>query len=99
MKHPGPKGYQRSDARLREDVSERLMFRDDIDSSDVTVEAKDGLIILEGTVPERWMRYAVDDVAESVMGAKEVQNRVRVQHANVENPERAELMGQVRRMS
>jgi osmotically-inducible protein OsmY len=95
----GPKNFQRSDQRLREDVSERLMFRDDVDSSDVTVEVKDGIVTLDGTVPERWMRYAMDDEAESVLGVREVANRVRVRRPNAESTGRAELMGQTRRFS
>ena len=46
---PGPKGYQRSDERLREDISERIMRADAIDSSDVTVEVSGAKVVKEGT--------------------------------------------------
>ena len=49
----GPKGYMRSDERLREDISERLMQAYDIDSSEVTVQVQGGKVVLEGTVPNR----------------------------------------------
>ena len=73
-----PKGFKRSDERLKDDIAERLMYRDDVDSSDVSLEVKDGKVTLEGTVPVRWMRYVVDDIAESVMGVEDVENNVRV---------------------
>ncbi len=47
----GPKGYTRSDDRLREEISERLMMADSIDSSDVSVVVKDAKVTLEGSVP------------------------------------------------
>ena len=47
----GPEGLPRSDERLREDISERLMQAYDIDSSEVTVQVQGGKVVLEGTVP------------------------------------------------
>jgi osmotically-inducible protein OsmY len=87
----GPKNYRRSDSRLRDEIAERLMYHADIDSSDVTLEVEDAKVTLEGTVPERWMRYAVDDIAESVIGVADVNNRVRV-HRTWESL-RAEALG------
>src|SRR5256885_12501149 len=40
----GPKGYRRSDERIREEVMERLTFSPDIDASDVEVEVQDGVV-------------------------------------------------------
>ena len=94
----GPKGYQRRDERIQEDIYELLMQRDDIDSSDVTVDVKDGHVTLDGTVPERWMRYVVDDIAESILGVKEVDNRVRVRRSEGDDSLRAQLMGNERRL-
>jgi hypothetical protein len=75
----GPKGYKRSDERLREDISERLMYSTYLDSSDVSVEVADGVVTLEGTVPERSMRHAIEDVADSCPGVRDVDNKIRVQ--------------------
>jgi hypothetical protein len=75
---PGPKGYKRSDERLREDISERLMQAYDIDSSDVTVEVSGGKVVLEGTVPDRYMKHAIEDLSCAAPGVQDVENRIRV---------------------
>lgn len=94
----GPKNFKRSDERLKDDIAERLMYRDDIDSSDVSLEVKDGKVTLEGTVPERWMRYAIDDIAESVLGVQEVENKIRVRRTPDADEVRAEHMGVSRKL-
>jgi hypothetical protein len=77
----GPKGYQRSDERLKEDISERLMSMGHyVDASDVSVEVKDGKVSLEGSVPERRMKHAIEDLVDDCMGVKDIDNRVRVKH-------------------
>jgi len=75
---PGPKGYQRSDERLREDISERLMQSPDIDSSDVTVTVSGAKVVLEGTVPERPMKHAIEDLVDACPGVQDIDNRIRV---------------------
>jgi osmotically-inducible protein OsmY len=75
----GPKGYQRSDERLREDICERLIQRGSaIDLSDVTVEVKEGKVELQGWVPERRMKHMIEDVADECSGVKDIDNRIRV---------------------
>jgi hypothetical protein len=74
----GPKGYQRSDERLREDISERLMEAYEIDSSEVTVQVLGGKVVLEGTVPDRYMKHAIEDLADAAPGVQDVDNRIRV---------------------
>jgi hypothetical protein len=80
----GPKGYKRSDERIREDISERLMHSGEVDSSDVTIEVADGTVTLTGTVPERHMKHAIEDLADSCSGVKDVDNKVRVQRRGSE---------------
>lgn len=75
---PGPKGYRRSDQRIREDLCDRLMRARHIDSSDITVEVTNGKVVLEGTVPERRMKHAIEDMAATCLGAQDIDNRVRV---------------------
>ncbi len=75
----GPKGYQRSDDRLRDDVCDRLMEDDSIDASDVDVQVRSGEVTLSGTVADRWMKRRAEDLAEQVMGVRDVMNQVRVQ--------------------
>ena len=74
----GPKGYKRSDERLKEDISERLMQSDSIDSSEVTVEVVGGKVSLEGTVPERYMKHAIEDLVDTCVGVQDIDNRIRV---------------------
>jgi len=77
----GPKGYKRSDERIKEDISEHLMHSAHIDASEVTIEVKDGKVTLEGTVLERRMKHAIEDMAEACPGVMDVENRIRVAHA------------------
>lgn len=78
---PGPKGYQRSDERMREEICDELMQTDHIDSSEVTVEVTSGKVTLDGSVPERWMKHAIEDLAAACPGVQEVDARIRVKAA------------------
>jgi len=66
---------------LKEDVCERLYHNHQIDSSDVTIDVKDGKVTLEGTVGDRSMRFAIEDLVDAVPGIKDIENRVRVERA------------------
>lgn len=74
----GPKGYQRSDERIREDVCERLSDDPFIDASDVDVLVHVGEVTLSGSVTDREQRRRADRLAESVRGVVDVFNHVRV---------------------
>jgi hypothetical protein len=73
-----PRAYRRTDARIREDVCERYAHANDLDPSDVTVHVHGGVITLEGSVPQRAMKHALEDIAVQCYGVVEVENRVRV---------------------
>lgn len=74
----GPKGYTRTDDRIREDVCDRLSQDDGVDASEIEVRVEAGEVILEGTVQTRSMKHQAEDIAESVQGVKDVRNNVRV---------------------
>ncbi|NUO48306.1 MAG: BON domain-containing protein [Polyangiaceae bacterium] len=74
----GPKGYRRSDERVKEDVCDRLYHSLDLDSSDVEVKVQSGEVILTGTVPERAMKYRIESTIEDVSGVIDVTNQIRV---------------------
>lgn len=74
----GPKGYQRSDERLKEDICERLMAADHIDAAEVTVEVKSGKVTLEGSVPQRRMKHAIEDLVDDCIGVQDIDNKLRV---------------------
>jgi len=75
----GPKGYQRSDERIREDVSEALYHEGDVDASDIEIEVSSGELTLTGTVASRMEKRHAEEVAERCSGVKDVQNRLRIQ--------------------
>lgn len=74
----GPKGYQRSDERIREDINDR--FSDDpyLDASNIEVTIEQGEVMLSGTVEDRSEKRRAEDVAEAVSGVRNVENRLRV---------------------
>jgi hypothetical protein len=74
----GPKGYKRSDDTIYEDLCEHLMELDDIDASEVEVRVEDGCVKLAGTVPERFMKYEIENIAATTLGVDDVQNDIRV---------------------
>jgi hypothetical protein len=75
----GPKGYQRSDERIREELSDRLTADPEIDASDITVSIRQGEVTLEGTVSQRGMKRAAEDLADEISGVRQVNNRLRVE--------------------
>jgi osmotically-inducible protein OsmY len=78
----GPKGYRRSDERIREDVNDRLS-EGYLDASDVEVTVSNAEVTLTGTVNNRWDKRRAEDIAESVSGVTHVENRIRVkQHGS-----------------
>ena len=74
----GPKGYQRSDDRLKEMICERLRDDPEIDPSEVSITVQGGKVTLDGTVDSRHAKNAIEDVAEQ-FGVQDVQNNLRVQ--------------------
>ena len=74
----GPKGYLRSDDRIREDAGEALYRAGDLDASDMTVEVKDGEVVLEGTVPDRRSKRLAEHLVEGLSGVRDVHNRLRI---------------------
>jgi len=73
----GPKGYKRSDERIREEVCDRLTEHGDIDASDIDVKVQNGEVTLTGTVPEKRFKHMVEQIVESLSGVQEVNNQLR----------------------
>lgn len=74
----GPKGYSRSDERMTEDLNERLTDDPLLDASEISVEIKDGVATLQGTVDSRWMKHRAEDIADACSGVQDVRNEIRV---------------------
>jgi osmotically-inducible protein OsmY len=74
----GPKGYRRSDERIKEDVNDRLSDDYYLDASEVEVAVTNTEVTLTGTVNSREDKRRAEDLAESVSGVTNVENRLRV---------------------
>ena len=74
----GPQGYKPSDDRISEDINEELTQDPELDASDVSIEVKNGEVILKGTVPDRESKRRAEDIVESCSGVKEVLNQLRI---------------------
>jgi osmotically-inducible protein OsmY len=87
-KGKGPKNYSRSDDRIKEDVNDRLSDDPFIDATEIDVTVSNGEVTLTGTVDHRSTKRRAEDLAESVSGVKNVENRIRVgQPSDYRNPE------------
>jgi osmotically-inducible protein OsmY len=75
----GPSGYQRSDERLRELISESLADDDQLDASHIEVTVKNGDVVLTGWVEDRRAKRDAEDCVAGVSGVGDVQNQLRIQ--------------------
>jgi len=76
-----PQGYTRSDERIREDVCDRLSHGH-IDPSELSVKVEAGVVTLEGFANNRADKFHAEEVADGVLGVKDVDNRIRVRKAD-----------------
>ena len=74
----GPRGYQRTDERIREDVCDVLCDHGYIDASEIEVTVLNGEVTLVGVVRERPEKRMAEDAVEQVSGVREVHNQLRV---------------------
>ena len=73
----GPRGYQRSDDRIKEDVCDRLTDDPWVDASEVEVTVRGGEVTLSGSVRDRHDKRRTEDIIESISGVREVHNNLR----------------------
>ncbi len=74
----GPKGYQRSDERIREEVCECLTDDPMVDASNVEVNVRSGEVTLTGTVNSRFEKRRAVEIIEDLSGVKDVHNNLRI---------------------
>jgi hypothetical protein len=74
----GPRDAARSDERIQEDLHELLTGDDGIDATAVIVAVSDGVVTLNGWVPERRMKHMAEELAANCRGVREVENRIQV---------------------
>jgi osmotically-inducible protein OsmY len=90
----GPKGFTRSDERLKEVICESLTDDNDVDASEISVDVKDGKVTLTGTVSERRQKYLIEESVEETGGVKEVDNQLRVrkeEQSHTQTPGRSQF--------
>lgn len=74
----GPKGFKRTDERIRELINDRLTDDWQIDASDIEVEVQNGEVILTGYVNDRNQKRKAEDLVERISGVGHIENRIRV---------------------
>jgi hypothetical protein len=74
----GPRGYQRSDERIREDVCERMCEHGELDASEIEIVVASGEVTLKGTVSDRSDKRLAEDLTAQVSGVRDVNNQIRV---------------------
>jgi len=74
----GPRGFARTDARIHEELNERLTDDAYIDASDLQVTVVAGVVTLSGTVPTRSMKHRAEDIAADCRGYNDIRNEIRV---------------------
>lgn len=79
----GPKGYKRSDERIREEVSEVIARQGWIDASDVEVKVQNGEVTLTGTIDQRDHKRRLEQMIEDLPGVDDVRNELRVKRAQL----------------
>ncbi|HZF65224.1 MAG TPA: BON domain-containing protein [Chitinophagaceae bacterium] len=77
-KGKGPRGYKRSDERIKEDINDRLYDDSFVDASEIDVKVDNGNVILSGVVDSRQVKRRAEDIAESISGVHNVENHLRV---------------------
>ena len=74
----GPKGYNRSDLRLYEEVCERLTEHGQLDASEIKVSCENGEVVLRGSVKDEEARKRAEESALGVSGVRKVRNKLKL---------------------
>jgi osmotically-inducible protein OsmY len=61
-----------------EDVCDRLTVDDRLDASGIEVNVENNEVVLTGTVTSKDAKRRAEDLAESIPGVRNVENRIRV---------------------
>ncbi|MEA9355648.1 BON domain-containing protein [Bacteriovorax sp. PP10] len=77
----GPKGYKRSDDRIKEDVCETLARDPRIDASEIEVKVDNAMVTLSGTVDSREVKRAAEMIIENLSGVDDVKNDLKVKRS------------------
>lgn len=74
----GPKGWKRSDDRIKEEVCEALNDSYHVDASEIEVNVKEGHVSLSGTIDSREAKREVERLVDGIRGVEDVQNNLKL---------------------
>jgi len=79
-KGKGPRGYHRSDDRIKEDICDCLMDDGQLDASNIEIDVTNNEVILSGNVDSREAKRRAENLAECIPGVNNVENRLHIAH-------------------
>ncbi|MFP5385553.1 MAG: BON domain-containing protein [Bacteriovoracia bacterium] len=74
----GPKGYNRPDESIKEEVCELLFWDPDVDATDIEVQVQNNCVFLNGSVDSRHAKKMAETVIENVSGVHDVFNNLKI---------------------
>jgi osmotically-inducible protein OsmY len=89
----GPRGYRRSDERIKEDVCQCLTDDQHIDATNIDVAVADREVVLSGTVTSRAQKRHAEDLIERLPGVRDVINGLRVVAGETQGSQGTQSMG------
>jgi hypothetical protein len=72
----GPRGYKKSDDKIREEICETLLWDQDVDATEIEVIVKEGLVTLKGFVDSRHAKKTAERIIDHISGVSDVQNQL-----------------------
>jgi hypothetical protein len=74
----GPKGYKRSDSKLKEEAYLLLSQDPIIDSTNIHIDVLNNVIYLKGIVDSRRDKKRAEVLVEDIFGLEDVQNQLKI---------------------
>lgn len=74
----GPRGWELSDDKLKERVSEVLLHSHEVDPSELEVSVKEKVVYLEGQIKSKGMRRVAEDLILSIPGVEDVFTNLKI---------------------
>ena len=81
----GPKNWDKSDEKIREEVCETLYVNRYVDASDIEVEVRNAVVFLSGWVNSRDEKKEVQDSLEALCGVKEIRNELHLRNRLIDH--------------
>ncbi|MBN2295645.1 MAG: BON domain-containing protein [Pirellulales bacterium] len=73
-----PPPYVFSDKELSDKVDNIIRLNTDIDTSDITINVNEGVVLLEGTVDGLWKKDLIESTVANVAGVVGVENNLKI---------------------